>query len=59
MTSEEKAEILKWNEILRKEGLGMSRGRHWRKLTYVTPDKLQKIGDAVEAAKKIDESGAN
>lgn len=35
LSEDEKAEIQKWDEILRKEGLGMSRGRHWRKLTYV------------------------
>ena len=48
VTSEEKAEILKWNEILRKEGLGMSRGRMGGKLTYVTPAKLLAIENKAE-----------
>lgn len=43
MTSEEKDEIKKWDLILRKEGLGMSRGRMGGKLSYVTPHKLEEI----------------
>lgn len=48
VTSEEKAEILKWDQILRKEGLGMSRGRMGGKLTYVTPHKLQQIENRID-----------
>ena len=43
VTSEEMAEIKKWDEILRKEGLGMSRGRMGGKLSYVPPRKLEQI----------------
>jgi len=53
VTSEEKDEIKKWDLILRKEGLGMSRGRMGGKLSYVTPRKLQKIA---EVRSTVDES---
>lgn len=50
VTSEERAEIKKWDQILRKEGLGMSRGRNGGKVTYV--------GTLTDLAKIADESGA-
>ena len=49
MTSDEKAEIKKWDSILRKEGLGMSRGRMGGKLSYVTPHQIEKLAEVVES----------
>lgn len=48
MTSEEKALLKKWDLILRKEGLGMSRGRMGGRLSYVTPATLEKIMGKVD-----------
>jgi hypothetical protein len=54
--AEEIALQKKWDEILRKEGLGMSRGRLGGKLTYVgTPMDLADLSDVTQAPKPSDE----
>ena len=52
VTSDEKALLKEWDQILRKEGLGMSRGRMGGKLSYVTPRQIEKMAEVVE---KVDE----
>jgi len=48
------AEIKKWDLILRKEGLGMSRGRMGGKLSYVPPRKLEQIAEVRNNADESD-----